>query len=86
MRSAIFYFLLYLRPVISLVLTVITRATAFLTVGVLFITAIDGTWLRSVPLMAFLVAVSLLSFVAREKYVSLLLELQPSGTRYTFYQ
>ena len=86
MRSTIFYFLLYLHPVIRLVLTVITRATAFLTVGVLLITAIDGTWLRSLGLIAFLVAVSLLSFVAREKYVSLLLKLQPPGTSYTFYQ
>lgn len=86
MRSTIFYFLFFLYPVVRLVLTLIIRATAFGTVAVLVITAIDKSWLSSLWLVVFLVTVSLTAFVAREKYVTLLLKLQPPGTDYTFYQ
>ncbi len=86
MRSTIFYFFFFLYTVIRLVLTLVIRVTAFATVAVLVITAIDNSWLSSLWLVVFLATVSLTAFVARAKYVTLLLKLQPPATDYTFYQ
>ena len=86
MRNLAFYLLFYLHPVVRLILTVMVRIGAFGAVGVLIFTAMNGTWKSVLGLTTFLFTISLVAFVAREKYVSLLLRLQPSGTDYTFFR
>lgn len=85
MRTSVFYVLLFLYPVIRLLLNLVIRLSWISAVALLFVDTIQGAWNRSIGLVTFFGIASLLALVAKEKYVALLLGLQPEGTTYTFY-
>lgn len=85
MRTSVFYVLLFLYPVVRLLLTLVIRLSWIFAVVLLLVDTIKGNWNRSIGLVTFFGIVSLLALVAKEKYVALLLDLQPEGTTYTFY-
>lgn len=85
MRSSTFYLLLYFRPLVKLLLTIVCRVFGFLSVIMLIAIFFNDSWADILAITALFFVVSISAAILQAKYTRLLLKLQPNETEYIFY-
>ena len=85
MRSSAFYLLLYFRPLVKLLLTIVCRVFGFLSVIMLIAIFFNDSWPAILAITALFFVVSISAAILQAKYTRLLLKLQPNETEYIFY-
>ncbi len=84
MKSAVFYTLLYLRPLSSIILKITGVLGILLVLGVILSFFFNGFMLKALVSLAIGLVLSFGSFMLRIKYTDVLLALQPEDKNYTF--
>ena len=85
MRSSAFYLLLYFRPLVKLLLTIVCRVFGFLSVIMLIAIFFNDSWADILAIAALFFVVSISASILQARYTRLLLKLQPDETEYIFY-
>ena len=85
MRSSAFYLLLYFRPLVKLLLTIVCRVFGFLSVIMLIAIFFNDSWVDILAIAALFFVVSISASILQARYTRLLLKLQPDETEYIFY-
>jgi hypothetical protein len=85
MKSFLFYPLLYLRPIANILLKILGFIGIFLAIAAGVAIFAHEPASKHFIVCGFGVFVSFGSFILRQKYVSVLIALQPEGMNYTFF-
>ena len=85
MRSSAFYLLLYFRPLVKLLLTIVCRVFGFLSVIMLIAIFFNDSWVDILAITTLFFVVSISASILQTRYTRLLLKLQPDETEYIFY-
>jgi len=85
MKSCAFYLLLYFRPIVQALLTILCRVFGLLAVIMLIGIFFNDLWGRILLMATIFFVLSVSASVLQANFTKLLLKLQPDGTEYTFY-
>ena len=85
MKSCAFYLLLYFRPIVQALLTILSRVFGLLAVIMLIGIFFNDLWGRILLMATIFFVLSVCASVLQANFTQLLLKLQPDGTEYTFY-